>query len=132
MLKVYRYYAYVSIDGAEWRRVSDGDIISEKELVDCLILDNATFDQTREYLSNHIVWGMCNDSTFFRKKPIVSISYSDAFDVVEYRNFGTLSYRKVYREWKDVPLKWLMEHVSADQFIQYLKERGITTCPMNF
>ena len=132
MLKVYNYYAYVSVDGVEWRRIDDGHKITDEEPSDCLILNNATFDEVREYLSEHIVWGMSNDSTFFRKKPIISIYYSDAWGSVEYKHFKTLSYKKVYKEWENVPLKWLMEHATADQFIQYLKEHGITTCPMNF
>ena len=132
MLKVYKYYAYVSVDGAEWRRVDDGHTIREEEPTDTLILDNATFDETYEYLSKHIVWGLYNDTTFFIKKPVVQVSYSDAWSPVEYKYFKTLSYKRVYKEWNDVPLQWLIEHASADQFIQYLKERGITTCPMNF
>ena len=27
MIKVYNYYAYVSVDGAEWRRIDDGHTI---------------------------------------------------------------------------------------------------------
>ena len=132
MLKVYNYYTYVSVDGADWRRIDGGHIIREEEPKELLILDNATFDETYDYLSNHIVWNMWRDCTLFRKKPVIEVGYSDALDSVKYKHFKTLSYKKVYREWKDVPLSWLMEHASADQFIQYLKERGITTCPMNF
>ena len=132
MLKIYTYYAYVSVDGADWRLIDDGDTIREEEPTDTLILDNATFDETYEYLSNHIIWNMWKDHTLFRKKPMIEIRYVDAWDSVTYKHFNTLSYKRVYKEWKDVPLKWLMEHASADQFIQYLKERGITTCPMNF
>ena len=132
MLKVYNYYAYVSVDGAEWRRIDDGRTIREEEPDGLPILANATFDEVYEYISDHIVWNMFPDLTLFRKKPVIEIYYSGAHDVVKYKHFKTLSYKKVYEEWKDVPLKWLMEHASADQFIQYLKERGITTCPMNF
>lgn len=132
MLKVYDVYYYVSVDGADWRRIDRAYTIKDEEPTDRIILDNATFDEVREYLENHMVWGMSNNCTLFRNKPTVEISYSDAWSPVEYRNFKTLSYKEVYKEWKNVSLKWLMEHATADQFIQYLKERGITTCPMNF
>lgn len=133
MLKVYHIHDYVSIDGAEWREVGgygekaiDGDPETE------IYLDNASFAEAYEYLTQHLLSGLYIDVTLFRKKPLIQVSYNDAFGWVEYRRFDTISYKREYAEWKNVPLKWLMEHASADQFIQYLKERGITTCPMNF
>lgn len=130
MLKVYNYYAYVSVDGEKWRCIDDGHTIRDEEPTDLIILDNATFDETYEYLSNHIVWNMWHDLTLFRKKPIIEVRYYDAWDSVTYRHFNTLSYKKIYKEWENVSMEWLMKHASADQFIQYLKERGITACPI--
>ena len=133
MLKVYDVYFCVSIDGADWRKVStSAHTITDKELETELILDNASFDETRAYLSRNLLSGVYNEETWFRHKPRISVSYSDAWDAVWYRHFNTLSYKVVYRERKTVSMQWIMEHASADQFIQYLKERGITTCPMNF
>ncbi len=134
MLKVYNVYDYVSIDGAKWRTVgSYGRYkVADEELENTLVLDNASFDETREYLSQHLLDGVWNDSTWFRNKPIIAVSYQDAWNSVEYRHFKTMSYKREYREDKNVSFKWLAEHLSADRFIQYLKERGITTCPMNF
>jgi hypothetical protein len=43
-----------------------------------------------------------------------------------------MSYKIEYEEWKEVTLEWIIKNLPADQTIQYLKERGITTCPMNF
>ena len=133
MLKVYRVYDCVSIDSAEWREIGDrGYRITDEDISDVIILDNASFAQTREYLRNKICIGMHNSETFFRHKPLIDIHYSDAWDYVSYRHFDTLSYKRVYVEWTTASMQWLMEHATADQFIQYLKERGITTCPMNF
>lgn len=133
MLKVYRVHEYVSINGAKWREIGDsGYKISDEEVSDLLILDNVSFAETREYLKNKIIIGMSNGETLFRRKPLVDIRYADAWDYVSYRHFDTLSYKRTYTEWTTVSMQWLMEHATADQFIQYLKERGITTCPMNF
>jgi hypothetical protein len=133
MLKIYDVCDYVSIDGAKWREVGDGGYrITDEEVEDRLILDQASFEQAREYLSKNALWGVKNDSTLFRNKPTVRVYYVDAWDYVDYRRFDTMSYKRKYTERKDVSFKWLMEHLTADQFIQYLKERGITTCPMNF
>ena len=133
MLKIYNVYAYISIDGADWRKVNCYRyIITDKELETELILDNASFDEVRAYLSQHLLPGIYNEETWFRHKPLLSVSYSNAWDAVLYRRFNTLSYKAVYEEKKDVSMQWIMENASADQAIQYLKERGITTCPMNF
>jgi crotonobetainyl-CoA:carnitine CoA-transferase CaiB-like acyl-CoA transferase len=133
MLKVYNVHDRISIDGAKWREIGlTGYIITDKELSEIVILDHATFAETREYLDNNWIDGMRNQETFWRRKPIIEIRYQDAWDWVDYRRFNTLSYKRKYKEWKDVSMEWLMKHASADQFIQYLKERGITACPMNF
>ena len=133
MLKVYNVYDYVSIDGAKWREVGrTGYKVTDEEVKNKLVLDNASFEEAREFLSNNVLDGVWNYSTFFRNKPAVCVSYQDAWDVVTYKRFNTISYKTEYKEDKHVTTKWLMEHLSADKFIQYLKERGITTCPMNF
>ena len=133
MLKVYNVHDYISIDGAKWREIGfTGYIITDKELSEIVILDHVTFDETREYLDSNWIDGMRNQETFWRRKPIIEVRYQDAWDWVDYRRFNILSYKRKYKEWKDVSMEWLMKHASADQLIQYLKERGITACPMNF
>lgn len=133
MLKVYNVYKYVSIDGGDWRKLDySGYKITDEELSECIMIDNASFADTREYLKNNSCFLMFNDETFFRRKPIIKINYNDAWEYATYKHFNTLSYKIVYKERKMVTMQWLMEHASADQVIQYFKERGITTCPMNF
>ena len=133
MLKVYQVYKYASIDGGDWRQVgSSGYTITDEELSECIFLDNASFADTREYLKNNRLFGLYNDETFFKHKPVIKIDFNSAWEYVTYRNFDTLSYKIVYKEWKDVTMQWLIKHASAEQVIQYLKERGITTCLMNF
>ncbi len=133
MLKVYNVYEYISVDGGKWRQAGgSGYRITDEELTGRIMLDNASFDETREYLKNNSNFTMFNDETFFRHKPIIKINYDDCFEYAVYKHFDTLSYKRVYKERTYVTMQWLMEHASADQFIQYLKERGITTCPMNF
>lgn len=131
MLKVYHIYDYVSIDGAQWREVGgygekaiDGDPETE------LCLNNASFADAYEYLTQHTLCGVYIDTTLFRKKPTIEISYNDAWNAAIYRHFSTISYKREYEEWTNVSLKWIIENLSADKTIQYLKERGITTCPI--
>ena len=133
MLKVYQVVSYVSVDGAKWRSVGyPWHCCTDEDLGVKLILDKSSFDEAREYLSNHLLDGVWNSSTFWREKPTIVVSYNDAWDSVEYKSFDTISYKNVYTEDKNVTFEWMMKHLSADKVIQYLKERGITTCPMNF
>lgn len=133
MLKVYDVRDYVSIDGLEWRVVGGGYRISDEEAEDILVLDRVSFDEAYEFLSKGSLHGVRNDCTAWRHKPIIRISYADSTwgDAI-YKHFDTISYKIETRERKDVSFKWLMEHLTVDQLIQYLKDRGITTCPMNF
>lgn len=140
MLKVYKVYNYISIDGTAWRRVVRSWMrpterkISDKPLETQHILCDASFDEAYHYLHNHRVDGAYDSSNYCIGKitPIIRVRYKDAHDDVNYRRFDTMSYKIEYEEWKDVTLKWIMENLPADTAIQYLKERGITTCPMNF
>lgn len=131
MLKVYNVNSYVSIDGAKWREVGHpGYKVSEEDKGTELILDNASFDDVREFLHHKHLDGIWNDSTLFRSKPTIAISYSDGWDPVLYRHFDTMSYKNELTEWTTVSLDWIMKHLSADKCIQYLKEHGMTTCPI--
>lgn len=131
MLKIYHVFDYISIDDADWRMVGIyGWRESDDELESKLILDGLTFDEVREYLSRNYLDGVYNDQTLFRHKPIIRVNYSDAWEHVIYHHFDKLSYKRKFEEWKNVSLNWLMEHLSADQCIQYLKDRGMAVCPI--
>lgn len=131
MLKIYNVDSYVSIDGTEWREVGSGGYrASDEELDEKLLFTNLSFEEAYKYLSEHHLNGTWLDETPFRHKPIVKISYSCSWESVPYKNFNTLSYKQKYTEWTDVTLEWIMKSLSADQCIRYLKDRGITACPI--
>ena len=131
MLKVYHATDYVSIDGAPWREVScTGYSVSDEELHTKLVLNEVSFDEAYEFLLNNHIWGVCNDGTIFRNKPVISVTYCGAFDSVRYKHFNTMSCKTEYKEWTNVSLDWIMKHLSAEQCIQYLKERGMAACPI--
>lgn len=137
MLKIYKIHNYVSVDGSPWRRVirgwlADTPCIAAEDHSPDHPLCELTFEDAHEYLSNNELDGIWADKTFFRKKPIICARYADAFDDVTYKHFQFVSYKTEYVEWVGVPLDWIINNLPADQAIQYLKERGITACPMNF
>ena len=130
MLKVYTVKSYVSINGGDWQQVGyNGHTILDDNPTEITILDNATFNECYEYITQHSLNGICLDHTLFKKKPIIYINDSRS-DSHRYDQFDTISYKYVYEEWKDVPLNYIMEHFSADKCIQYLKERGMSACPI--
>lgn len=130
MLKVYTVKSYVSINGRDWQRVGfSGYTMTDDNPTEKVILNNATFDECYEYVSQHSLDGIYLDSTLFKKKPIIYIGDS-IFDNHRYDQFDTISYKYVYEEWEDVSLNYIMEHFSADKCIQYLKERGMSACPI--
>lgn len=138
MLKVYKVHNYVSIDGAHWREVvqirlaDDCWIASYGVPAYKYILFDKSFNEVREYLNNNNLDGIRNDYTFWRHNPIINVRYFDTWDDVKYRHFDHMFYKREFEEWTNVSFEWLAKYLPADQFIQYLKERGITTCPMNF
>lgn len=134
MLKVYKIKPYVSVDGAPWRRVScQYYTVANIELTDELILDNVSFQECREYRSENHLRGVHNTevrSWFKQIKPAMYIDYTGAWDKVVYTHFNTLSYKTEAEEWTDVTLDWIIKNLSADECIQYLKERGMIACPI--
>ena len=130
MLKIYHKNNYVSVDGGPWRVISYGEIASDEELETQLVLDNLSFDEAYDYLSQNHLGGVYIDETFFRHKPIITVNYYSSFDPARYKHFKTISYKTAYAEWTTVSLDWIMKNLSADQCIQYLKERGMTACPI--
>ena len=132
MLKVYSVLDYVSIDGADWRMVGDwGYIVTDEEPKNKLILDNISFSEAYEYLSDHFLNGVRNETSLIFNKPLVCINYNTGWGEAEYRRFSKISYKREFEEWANVSLQWIMKNLPADQCIQYLKERGMNTCPLN-
>ena len=131
MLKIYDVNDYVSINGAKWRSVGGyGYKATDEKPENELILYDATFDEVYEYLEQNSLSGVQDDKTFFRKKPIIRVFYNDAWESVEYRRFNKMSYKREFKENKNVSLNWIMKHLTADECIQYLKDRGIAACPI--
>lgn len=130
MLKIYTVSSYVSIDGSDWQQVGDnGYAAADDNPTEKIFFENFTFEQCYEYLQGKGMDGIWRSKTFFRKRPMLYIG-EWFYEAKRYTSFNTISYKYVYEEWKSVSLEWIMKHLSAEQCIQYLKERGITTCPI--
>ena len=131
MLKIYLAIDYVAIDGGEWRQVGYArHMVSEKDLDKTIPLNFMSFESAYEYLSNNKLSGVFTDTTLLKHKPVIRINYVGSFDPVSYRRFSTMAYQTRYKEMPDVTLEWIMKNLSADECIQYLKDRGMTACPI--
>ncbi len=133
MLKVYLLKSYVSVDGGEWYEVGDyREAMLDISKSATIAIDNKSFDKWCEFLQECRLNGIYYRTTFFRKKPCIVTQGWNYDDRETYTHFNTLSYKTVYEEMPNVSLAYIMKNFPADKCIQYLKERGITTCPMNF
>ena len=131
MLKVYNRKTCVSINGEPWEPVGCTiSIMSANNPTETVIFENKTFKECFEYLKNHNVCGLGREYTFFRNEPAVLIGYTGDVSVTRYKYFDTISCKHVYEENNYISLDEIMKDFSADKCIQYLKERGITACPI--
>lgn len=136
MLKTYRVKYYVSIDGGEWRQVEEGIHYNEvlrdddKPTEEYLLPKTMTFEEFYEYIKSSPLYGVNYGKNIFGKQ-YIKILYDWSWDSWEsYYKFNTISYKRVFEECA-MTLSEIFERFSSDKAIQYLKERGITTCPMN-
>lgn len=133
MLKPYITWNEVSIDDGKWCKIYDVDTIyimlDGGDAAPRMILDHALFDECFEFLEHNRIYGTVHYKSFFKKKPIIKISYG--WDCTEcYKNFEHISIRTVYREASHMSLADIMKKFNSEQVIQYLKERGLAACPM--
>ena len=131
MLKPCKVTYYVSVDGSPMRKLWTTEYkLTQHELPNSFEMG---------HLFEHIINGgsrayapdIYTDTTLFRKRPYAEINYN--WDCSErYYGFKEIRIKECEEPWENATLKDIHDCSSADQFIQYLKERGITTCSMNF
>ena len=129
MLNPYKVYTYISVNDEPLCKVeSVGYGLAEDDSLN-ISETSYTFQEalTKKLPTPHITTG----TTCFLKRPYVKITYSWCHEETYY-NFDHITIQRCKLPWTDATLKDIHDYSSADQFIQYLKERGITTCPMNF
>ena len=129
MLKPYKVHTYISVNGGPKTQVwSVGYGLTEEDLPNTTEV-SYTFQEalTKELPTPHITTG----TTLLFKRPYVEISYSWCHEDVYY-NFDHITIERRKTPWTTATLQDVHDYSTAEQFIQYLKERGITACPMNF
>ena len=85
------------------------------------------FQEAYEYIKNNGVMNAEAGRTFFRNKPEIKLSTANDYCLGYYteKNFKSLAVRWEYKEVKPT-MKTLSNLLTADEFCEYLTDRGIT------
>ena len=131
MLKIYSMTHYVSVDGKDWKEVGfDGGYCAKDETTEEVVaFENISFNECYKLLESHKFYGIKADRTIFFNRPEITVSYWP--DAALYTHFNTISYKTVYKDANYLSLSDIMKILPVDQCIQYLKERGLSICPIN-
>lgn len=122
------------VNGGEWRDCSIWNKIRYYEENDCedWKTKELNFADMQELIEKGFVPNAENDFTFFRKRPMIVLPSSD-IEITRYtyteKDKVVFEVKKQYLPYTNT-IKNLADLLPADDFIQYLKDRGINTCPM--
>lgn len=135
MLKGYHSTSYYRVDDDEWMECGyAGEVLRDDAEPESEVkLSDASWEDVMDYLSHHYLSGVSGNETLFRHRPYFE-TYHWPYDESRRRfyqgSFERFSYMRVFKEWPDCSLEWITKHATADQAIQYMKERGMTVCPL--
>lgn len=135
MLKIYDPIYSVSIDGGPWKRLGDpfdtNWFVTDKDLPETeLLLDDVSFQEAYDYLRDNYFFGARTCTTFFKDKPQISLLYFNSIDRKCIKKCEWFCLRAENKLRENVTLDWILNHLEADQAIQYLTERGMGICPI--
>jgi hypothetical protein len=122
------------VDGGEWRDCSPWNRIRYREENDCeeWTSRKLNFDEMWMLVEEGFVINAETGYTFFQKKRKLDLP-SDCVEVTKYtyteKENKTFEVKMQYLPYSST-LKTLAGLLPAEDFIQYLKDRGINICPM--
>lgn len=136
MLKVYTVQDYYKVDGEDWQKCGVGGTALRDDARPLAVtkLSDACFAEVYgKLLRGEAYNGLYCGQTLCRHRPYIEVYtgwFCDNPRRFYAKDFQKLSYEYRYEEWPDCSLEWIMKHASAEQTIQYMKERGMTVCPL--
>lgn len=133
MKKVIEVRKQYRLNNGEWETVQSN--ISYREKDECV--DKYRTIDTWKDIVGYVAEGLLPNAemhmTFFKKRIYLILPnsniYTDFRTVVNEKDFEKLEVRVIYRE-PVLTIKQLANILDADEFLQHLKDRGISTCPM--
>lgn len=135
MLKIYNSYYMYQLDHGEWSwfGYTGWFCKEETEVVDSkTILENVDFEQAFEHFEKNPDHNIAPCRTFILRRPYLHFFVEWLYEPINLfkKDFSSITIIEVNEEKKNVTLEWIMEHLSADKAIQFLKERGMAVCPI--
>lgn len=128
MLKLYSIQYYYKLDDGDWKFASGGGSeLLNNQPEEEIIFHDLSWQELREYLMTTYTPDMHNDFTGFKRIPYIAMYdwATDTYDRYFEGDFEQVAYKKVYEEWTDASLDFIIRHFPADQTIQYMRERGL-------
>lgn len=128
MLKSYKYKLQISLNGDVWNTIHIGDTeLREEHELTRVFIENYSFTEAHSWMLRNLHNNWSAEYTLFKKRPKIKIQYG--WSTIEtYKSFDSLSIRAIYEE-RPITIKEL-QNEDVELVIQYLKERGITACPI--
>ena len=135
MKKVIEVKKQYKLNDGEWTDVTNFNPISYREKDEC-VDKYRTIDTWKDavgYVAEGLLPNAEMHMTLFRKKIYLIFPNNDIRKdfrtVIDKKDFKKLEVRVIYKE-PVLTIKQLANILEADEFCEYLKDRGISTCPM--
>lgn len=139
MKKVVKVVKEYRVNGNQWINIGfknctlSIDYRDEKYCETKVLCKIDNWKDALEYLKNDMLCNSSVEYTIFKRTPYLHLynphNWNYEWIDVKEKEFELLEVRLRYIEYP-CSLKELVDLLSANDFIQYLKDRGITTCPM--
>lgn len=137
MLKIYSVKSMFQINRQRWQPCGTNGYVcldEDKVQAELINLDHCSFDEAYQKISELHPDGLDIGETIFRHRPYITIGGWNAEEQERFYagKVHTISHKDIYREKKYVTLDWISSHLTADEAIQYFKERGMTVRPIMY
>lgn len=131
MKKLYNYRMLVSINGEEYKDTSVWNHIRYLNPEEAKTRETVEMSFNEAYDIADAIMNAEKGITFFRKRRYIKFSFGSFFEP-EYLYEGTKKKIRVKEEYLpfSCSMKSLAGLLNSEDFISYLKDRGISTCPM--
>ena len=130
MKKVVNYRQKISVNGSEFKDNSSFNCFRYIEVPEEEEIVINSFAAAVEIIERGEIRGASVEGTLFRNKPYLHFTFCDfdAFEMTVFpKNFKSIKMRKVYEESDGkLTLKQLAGTLPAEEFCEYLKDRGLT------
>lgn len=128
MLKAYQVRTYVTVNNKNKYELFKNTIGLADDFEPMITKQSYNFAECVEYLTDNNISCLWVDKTLFLQRPYINIK-DEWLNVHRYDRFDSITIERHYEPY-EITMNELFKTFSADECIQYLKDRGMTTCPI--